>query len=203
MNKRCHVLQQPRLASPAARRIARVLRHGAVALAGAIAVLLPANAYAGQPAMSFVRLGAAQGLSQGAIMSILQDQRGFLWLGTEDGLNRYDGSELRHYIHKRADPASVPSNYIAALAQDRHGRMWVGTDSGLAWRDLASGQFRRPASESHQALVEPLEQIRTIYVDRRQQLWLATRASGLILIDPDAGTARDFRRDLTDELPGR
>jgi diguanylate cyclase (GGDEF)-like protein len=198
MNKCCHVLQQPRLAPQAARRIARVLLHGAAVRAAAVAALLSMSAYAGQPTMSFVRLGAAQGLSQGAIMSILQDERGFLWLGTEDGLNRYDGSELRHYIHKRADLSSVPSNYIAALAQDRHGRMWVGTDSGLAWRDLASGQFRRPSSDSHQALVEPLEQIRTIYVDRRQQLWLATRASGLILLDPEAGTSRDFRRDLTD-----
>jgi diguanylate cyclase (GGDEF)-like protein len=167
-------------------------------LATALAVLLPANAHAGQPAMSFVRLGAPQGLSQGAIMSILQDQRGFLWLGTEDGLNRYDGDELRHVIHKRAVATSVPSNYIAALAEDQRGRMWVGTDSGLAWRDPASGQFRRPLSASGQMLIEPLEQIRTIYVDRRQQLWLATRASGLILVDPDAGTSRDFRRDLTD-----
>jgi diguanylate cyclase (GGDEF)-like protein len=182
MNKCCHVLLR-----------------GAVTLLAACAAMLSASAFAGQPAMSFARLGAAQGLSQGAIMSILQDQRGFLWLGTEDGLNRYDGSELRHYLHKRTDPASVPSNYIAALAQDRQGRMWVGTDGGgLAWRDPASGVFRRPLSASGQMLIDPMVQIRSMYVDRRQQLWLATRASGLVLIDPEAGTARDFRRDLTD-----
>ena len=165
----------------------------------ALAVVLTLPTHGGQPAMSFVRLGAAQGLSQDSVMSILQDQSGFLWLGTEDGLNRYDGVEIRRVVHKRSDPTSVPSNYISALVEDRKGRMWVGTDTGgLAWRDAATGQFRRPLSADGQLLVDPNIQVRTMYVDRRQQLWLATRDSGLILVDPAAGTAREFRRDLTD-----
>ena len=149
--------------------------------------------------MSFVRLGAAQGLSQDSAMSIVQDQSGFLWLGTEDGLNRYDGVEIKRIVHSRSDPGSLPSNYISALAVDQRGRMWVGTDTGsLAWRDAVSGAFRPPLAASGQMLVDPNIQLRSIYVDRRQRLWLATRDSGLILVDAAAGTTREFRRDLTD-----
>lgn len=181
------------------RGVGRALLSGAAALFMALAALLPAVASAGQPVMSFVRLGAGQGLSQDTVMSILQDQHGFLWLATEDGLNRYDGNDLRHFIHKRTDPGSVPSNYISSLVEDRQGRLWVATDGdGVAWRDSATGQFRRPQSANGQMLVDPQAQIRTMFVDRRQRLWLATRQSGLLLVDAIAGTVREFRRDLTD-----
>ena len=75
--------------------------------------------------MSFGRIGLEQGLSQGAVTAVLQDQRGFLWLGTEDGLNRYDGRELKHFIHRLQDPASLPSNWVSALGEDARGRLWV------------------------------------------------------------------------------
>ena len=149
--------------------------------------------------MSFVRLGAAQGLSQDSVMSIVQDQSGFLWLGTEDGLNRYDGVDIKRIVHSRSDPGSLPSNYISSLAVDQQGRTWVGTDTGsLAWRDAATGKFRRPVSAGGQLLVDPNIQLRAIFLDHRQRLWLATRDAGLIMVDPAAGTARTFRRDLTD-----
>ena len=203
MTRFFHALQRlcelAKSAALTALAVPHAVRHGVALFFAAFVTVLPAPAGGSQLAMSFVRLGAAQGLSQDTVLSIIQDQSGFMWLGTEDGLNRYDGVDLRRVVHKRTDPASVPSNFISSLVEDSHGHMWVGTDTGgLAWRDTNTGQFRAPLSASGQTLVDPHIQIRAMFVDRHQQLWLATRDSGLILVDPAAGTAREFRRDLTD-----
>jgi diguanylate cyclase (GGDEF)-like protein len=163
------------------------------------ALLLASPVTVAQPIMSVVRVGASQGLSAGAVMAILQDRRGFLWLGTEDGLNRYDGYELRHYVHRRDDADSLPSNWISALAEDDRGRLWIATDSsGLMWRDPASGQFRRPLSGSGQPLLDPQAQIRRLYVDRRQRLWIGTRGAGLLRLDAAGTSVQEYRRDPTD-----
>jgi hypothetical protein len=87
----------------------------------------PGFATGEQKTISFVRIGAEQGLSQGAITSVLQDRRGFLRLGTEDRLDRYDGRELKHFIHLRGDPASLPSNWISALSEDEQRCGWLPT----------------------------------------------------------------------------
>ena len=72
--------------------------------------------------MVFARLGSNEGLSQGGVMAIVQDAQGFLWFGTEDGLDRFDGYELRHFSYKGATAGTLPNNWIAALARDATGR---------------------------------------------------------------------------------
>lgn len=199
MVKNIEFLQRCRAFEGSVRRAPRLLLTAAAAVLASIALTLATPARSAQPTMSFVRVGAEQGLSQGAVMSILQDHRGFLWLGTEDGLNRYDGNELKHFIRKRDDPSALPSNWISSLAEDGKGRIWIGTDGdGLVWRDVLTGQFRRPLSASGQMLLDPQARIRTLDVDRHQRLWVATRQSGLIVLDIANGTSREFRRDLTD-----
>jgi diguanylate cyclase (GGDEF)-like protein len=145
--------------------------------------------------MSFVRLGADQGLSQGAITAVLQDRRGFLWLGTEDGLSRYDGREVKRFIHLREDPTSLPSNWISALTEDDLGRLWVSTDSGgIVWRDPLTGHFHHPSTADGTPLLDPQSQIRTAYRDQ-QRIWLGMRESGLIVFDVAAGTVHEYRHD--------
>ena len=82
------------------------------------------------PPMQFTRLAAEDGLSQGAVMAMLEDSQGFLWLGTEDGLDRYDGYEVRRYVHDRTQSRSLPDNWVSTLAQDRTGTLWIGTAGG-------------------------------------------------------------------------
>ena len=71
-----------------------------------------------------------QGLSQSNVNCILQDSKGFLWLGTKDGLNRYDGYSFRVYQNSPTDSSSISDNYITALAEDRSGNIWAGTLGG-------------------------------------------------------------------------
>lgn len=175
------------------------LKRGASAILSLLVASVPVVAFARPATMSFVRLSADQGLSQGAVMSVLQDRRGFLWVGTEDGLNRYDGSDLKHYVRDRNSPASLPSNWISALQEDEQGRVWIGTDGeGVVWRDESNGKFQRVRSASGQLLLDPHAQIRTLFLDAQQRLWIATRNAGLSVLNIAAGTVREYRRDLTD-----
>lgn len=77
------------------------------------------------------RLGSEHGLSHNSVSAILQDRRGFLWIGTRDGLCRYDGYEFRVYRPRADDRLSARSSYVRALAETKDGRLWVGTETGL------------------------------------------------------------------------
>lgn len=144
--------------------------------------------------MHFTRLGAEDGLSQGAVMTILEDSHGFLWLGTEDGLNRYDGYEVRHYVHDRMQPSSLPDNWVSTLAADRTGTLWIGTDGGgVVARNPSTGTLTHLGTKQGEAEVAANERVRLLYIDRDGRLWIATRDHGLIMVDLIHGKSRRFR----------
>ena len=150
------------------------------------------------PEMVFAHLGSDEGLSQGTIMAIVQDAQGFLWFGTEDGLDRFDGYEIRHFIHERNDADTLPNGWIAALGCDTTGRLWVGSDGGgLVWRDAILGRFRAAGSTFRPATLRPEERIRALHIDHNGRIWVATHDSGVIALDTARHTARQFRRDLS------
>ena len=78
----------------------------------------------------FVHFSRDEGLSQNAVTSILQDHHGFMWIGTESGLNRFDGYEFAVFTEQGGDPARLSHNYITALHEDRDGILWIGTFNG-------------------------------------------------------------------------
>jgi len=75
----------------------------------------------------FERLSVEQGLSQCTVGAIFQDRRGFLWIGTSDGLNRYDGYSFKHYKHDPSDSTSLSHNTVVTITEDGFGTLWVGT----------------------------------------------------------------------------
>src|SRR5712692_6577306 len=91
----------------------------------------------------FDRLSLEQGLSQSTVMDILQDRRGYIWLATEDGLDRYDGLSFRVYKHDPADAASLPSSFVWDVDEDAAGNLWVATTGGLARWDRATDRVVR------------------------------------------------------------
>jgi ligand-binding sensor domain-containing protein/class 3 adenylate cyclase/predicted metal-dependent HD superfamily phosphohydrolase len=96
-----------------------------------IALCLPQLISAQNTGLSFDHLGLANGLSQSSVNCILQDNAGFLWVGTQDGLNRYDGVSFKVFKHNRKDSTSIHDNFIHTLWQDPMGRIWIGTNSGI------------------------------------------------------------------------
>ncbi|MEZ5458320.1 MAG: two-component regulator propeller domain-containing protein [Steroidobacteraceae bacterium] len=146
--------------------------------------------------MHFARLGADEGLSQGSITAIQQDASGFIWVGTEDGLNRFDGHDFLHVVRDRRNPSSLPNNWISAIARDAAGRLFIGTDGGgVVMRDAATGHFTVPRGANGQPLVDPQASVRALAFDRAGTLWVGTRGGGLTAVDLGEGRARRFRHD--------
>jgi diguanylate cyclase (GGDEF)-like protein/PAS domain S-box-containing protein len=119
---------------------ARRTTRGCILASLALGASWPASLHAG-PSTTFARLAVEQGLSQNTVQVILQDAAGFLWFGTEEGLNRYDGYAVRVFKHDPKRPGSLPDNTITALHADQAGRLWVGTDSGLSLFERRSESF--------------------------------------------------------------
>src|SRR5579859_3675836 len=82
---------------------------------------LPANAQ--QQKLKFNRLDINDGLSQNNVLCVLQDSRGFMWFGTRDGLNKYDGYQIRIYRNDPKDPHSISNNFISSLVEDAQGNI--------------------------------------------------------------------------------
>jgi hypothetical protein len=91
----------------------------------------------------FKNLSVQNGLSQNTVNAILQDKQGFMWFGTKDGLNRYDGLSFRKFKHDDRTRRSIGNNFITALYEDSKGDIWVGTDVGLYIYNPEKDSFRR------------------------------------------------------------
>src|SRR5690348_4805736 len=76
----------------------------------------------------FEHLTTHDGLSQSTVMSFLQDSQGYLWMGTESGLDRYDGYSIHEYRRERGNPNGLASDYVWAIAEDAHSNLWLATD---------------------------------------------------------------------------
>ena len=95
----------------------------------------------GVPLPPVNRFGISQGLSHNSVRSVIQDHHGFIWMGTYDGLNRYDGREFRIFRNRLNDTASLPHNYIYALHEDKSKNLWVGTGQGVVRFDPVRAAF--------------------------------------------------------------
>ncbi|TLV01452.1 hybrid sensor histidine kinase/response regulator transcription factor [Dyadobacter luticola] len=138
---------------------------------------LPGNCQAdgNDPQLNFTAITSMDGLSSNTVHTILKDRYGLVWFGTDDGLNKYDGTEFTIYRHDRANPTSLASNDISSLHEDKAGRIWVGTIQGsLHLYDRKKDAFKR-------ILVN--ESVTAVTSDHTGQLWVAT-TTGLVLVDP-------------------
>ena len=136
--------------------------------------------HAQTPNLKFERLSIVQGLSHSTVNCILQDRKGFMWFGTFDGLNRYDGHSFAVYKHHPEDSKSLGSNVIWSIYEDRSGGFWVGTDhGGLSKFDHATETFTRFQHDPADSNSLSSNRIRSIYEDRASRLWIATPDGGL------------------------
>ncbi|MFI5219727.1 MAG: two-component regulator propeller domain-containing protein [Bacteroidia bacterium] len=90
---------------------------------------------------NFHHLNSLNGLSSGMTTCLMKDSRGFLWIGTNAGLNRFDGSNVVRYIHQIGDSTSIFNNDINSICEDSKNRIWIGTDGGLSILDPSTNKF--------------------------------------------------------------
>jgi ligand-binding sensor domain-containing protein len=138
--------------------------------------LLISGALSGQSRfVRFEHINLDEGLSQGSVYSILQDRRGFLWFGTQDGLNKYDGYDFTVYRHDKYDSSSLSDNCIYSLFEDSEGYLWIGTLSGGLNRfDPRTRQFKsyHLLSNDPHGLTSNL--VTSIWQDRSGTIWVGT-----------------------------
>ncbi len=173
---------------------AQILLLATILLANAAG---PAQAQTGG-GIRFETLSVENGLSQSTVRAIVQDTQGFMWFGTEDGLNKYDGYSFTHYKHDPENPASISDSAINSIYLDSLGQLWVGTASGL-------DRFARQDETFEHFLADPNLSdsageisISAITEDRSGNLWFGTGDQGLMQFKRSDGAFVSHKND-----PGR
>lgn len=149
--------------------------------------------------IKFERMSVDEGLSHSSVFSILQDSKGFMWFGTQNGLNKYDGYDFTVFKNDPGDDNSISHNTVFTLFEDSKGNIWIGTlGGGLNLYDHKSQNFshfkhnpKNPESISN-------NNVRTIIEDHEGNLWIGTD-NGLNLYDSETQTFRKFYNIPNDE----
>ncbi|CUN90037.1 ligand-binding sensor domain-containing protein [Clostridium disporicum] len=142
-------------------------------------------------AVNFQSLTVKDGISNDYITKILQDSRGYMWIGTADGLNRYDGSGVRIYNYSYEDEKSLNSTYITALAEDSNGNMWVGTGGGLSIINMKTNEVTRIGNNYNSDYSISNYHVTAIFKDNNNTMWVGT-SDGLNMYDEQTGKFRKY-----------
>ncbi|HEY6503501.1 MAG TPA: two-component regulator propeller domain-containing protein [Chitinophagaceae bacterium] len=147
--------------------------------------LLSANAQ--QPVLYFKRLNQANGLSNNKVNCILQDKRGFIWIGTDDGLNRYEGNNFLVFKNIPGQLSSISGNTITDLHEDKEGVLWIATaDGGISRYDYRlppEKQFRQYKHNPGDSTSIPVNIVNALHEDNDGYLWLATSGAAVLRFD--------------------
>jgi signal transduction histidine kinase/ligand-binding sensor domain-containing protein/DNA-binding response OmpR family regulator len=141
-----------------------------------ISLMFSAVARAADPELWIKSLSIENGLSESSVQCILQDRKGLIWMGTRDGLNRYDGYDFIVYNYDESNPMTVSSNFINCLFEDSEGRIWVGTNAnGVCYYSYDSDNFTRINDAANDEFNLTNTNIWDILEDKDGNIWIATQ----------------------------
>jgi diguanylate cyclase (GGDEF)-like protein len=155
--------------------------------------------------MQFTRLTQREGLSQGGVNAIAQDAYGMIWLGTQEGLNRYDGYEMVVYENLPGEPDTLSHDWVWSVYIDNNGTLWVGTDGGgLNRYNRSEDTFTHFRHDPNDPQSLSNDRVRVVYQDAQGSLWVGTDGGGLNRFDLKSGKFTRFQHDESkaDSLPG-
>ncbi|MCP4147722.1 MAG: helix-turn-helix domain-containing protein [bacterium] len=170
-------------------------RPGKAVLYCLLLLCLTGNLVAGQKRLwtgfkhhvTFDGVSVEQGLSHNSVLCIMQDSDGFMWFGTEDGLNRYDGKEFTVFHPDPAVPGTISNNIIPAICEDHAGRIWVGTTGGglnLLHRETDTFTAFRNSDESTSISGNDINRI---FEDSKKRFWVCTNSGLNLMVPPGKG----------------
>lgn len=168
--------------------IGSVITRGVKYFFTIILLTISACLFAQNQQLHFDHLGTENGLSELNPNCILQDGRGFIWIGTADGLNRYDGYKFKIFRNDVKDITTIGNNFIQDIIEDKSGNIWVATvGGGLNKYDRNTNRFHRYLHNEKDKNSLSSNFISKVALDGSGKLWVATQRSGLNLFDPKTG----------------
>ncbi|RZL33600.1 MAG: hybrid sensor histidine kinase/response regulator, partial [Pedobacter sp.] len=136
--------------------------------------------------LKFKHISVEDGLSNSTIECIFQDHRGFIWFGTRDGLNKYDGNQITVYKNNQK-ATSLSDNFIRCIFEDKNKTLWIGTSDGLNKFNAEKDNFTSYRSKDKNAT-----NTITSLAETDQGIWIGTYGGGLNLLKPEANAFEKF-----------
>ncbi len=137
-------------------------------------ILLSMTVQAGQENIRFQRIALEQGLSQETVISAYQDKEGFMWFGTQEGLNRFDGYHFKVFTHSARQPHSLASDWVYTINEAPNGDLWVGTLNGISVFDKSTERFTHHTHDANNPNTISDNVVRVIFKDSQGILWIGT-----------------------------
>ncbi|MBZ0255162.1 hypothetical protein K8I31_03825, partial [bacterium] len=151
------------------------------------------------PPIRFQRIVEFEEFLHTSVRAIVQDDIGFIWLGTEHGLYRYDGYDLKRYSRDANSTDTLAHNFVQNLMKARDGTIWISTIDGISCLDPETDVFQTIRHNPSAALSLPSEGVQSSYEDSKGNIWIAT-GGGLCRYDRTRKTLETFLYDPNDEL---
>ena len=143
-------------------------------------------------ALKFQNISVEEGLSHSYVNSILQDSKGYLWINTFMGTNRYDGYNFVHYTHNPEDSSSISSSTVYTAFEDRDSNLWFGTEKGLNRYVPDKNRFISYENITGDTNSISSNKVHSIIQDAQGRLWVGTYGGGLNSFDPVTGRFKHF-----------
>jgi len=160
--------------------------------------LLPLKIFAQHQDISFRHLTLNEGLGNNNVFSICKDFRGYMWFGTENGLNKFDGYDFKIYRKEEKNPSTLFHNYCWTIYEDKSHNLWVGTRGGLNLYNREADSFIRLYIDSAQKYNSVEYSVRCIYEDSHNRLWVGT-SKGLYQFDRSTKKFKKCLQQLKDK----
>ncbi len=154
---------------------------------------LPFTSFCQAPDFKFKHITTEQGLSHSDVDAIYQDSRGFIWLGTRFGLDRYDGVKMTIYHTDDTDSTTISNNTIRSIFEDHTHQLWIGTRYGLNRFNPNTNSFVRYLNVAANNKSISSNNITSVFEDSHNNLWVSTATKGLNLFDFQSGTFSHYR----------
>jgi ligand-binding sensor domain-containing protein/two-component sensor histidine kinase len=164
-----------------------------------IAIILISPFAAAQSDFRFDHYTIKDGLSQSQPFALFQDSYGYLWIGTQDGLNRFDGNSFKVYKNDPFDSTSLTHNWVWTVHEDDHGDIWVGTFQGLCKYVRKEDRFIQYYHNPQDPKSISGNRPNFILKDPKGRLWISSWGNGLNLYDPETDSFRRFQFNADDK----